>query len=166
MAKTIAAGIFVVNKNGQLLVCHPTNHKPDFWSIPKGKVEDGETYHQAAIRETYEESNLMLDENDILSLHDGCFSVHELSPVNYGHNKKMIYPFLYHERPESNIDWNKVDIKCNSNVSLERGGFPEMDAFKWVSINEATSILHETQVACLDKIKELIDHTVYKKHCQ
>ncbi len=44
MSKTIAAGIFIVRKDKKILICHPTNHKPDFWSIPKGKVDNGETF--------------------------------------------------------------------------------------------------------------------------
>jgi len=39
MAKTIAAGIFILNKDKEVLICHPTNHPWDVWSIPKGKFE-------------------------------------------------------------------------------------------------------------------------------
>jgi ADP-ribose pyrophosphatase YjhB (NUDIX family) len=34
------------------------------WSIPKGKVEVGETMINAAIRETYEETNINLSKAD------------------------------------------------------------------------------------------------------
>lgn len=148
MGKTIAAGIFIIKKDGNLLVCHPTNHKADFWSIPKGKVEEGETMLEAAIRETYEETNL-----DLTDSHD--FDIYELNPVNYGHRKKIIHPFLFLESVKSTIDWKTTEIKCNSNVPIERGGFPEMDDYKWVSLDDARSILHETQVACIDRILEL-----------
>ena len=43
----------------------------------------------------------------------------------------------------------------NSNVPEERGDFPEMDDYKWVTIDEARGLIHETQVACLDKVKQL-----------
>jgi len=152
MAKTIAAGIFIVRRDKKLLVCHPTNHAVDFWSIPKGKSEEGETMIQAALRETFEETNLDLTTTDaILS-----FNVHGLEPVNYGHRKKMIYPFVYVENIYTKINWDELEIKCNSNVPEDRGGFPEMDDYKWVSIEEARPLLHETQVACLDKIKEIL----------
>ena len=42
MAKVLAAGIFLVNKENQVLICHPTNHPSDVWSIPKGKIEKNE----------------------------------------------------------------------------------------------------------------------------
>lgn len=154
MGKTIAAGIFIVRKNGSLLVCHPTNHKADFWSIPKGKTEDGETMLETAIRETYEETNLDLRGTT-------NFNIHELEPVNYSHGKKKIYPFLFWETSSSDMDWDAIEIKCNSNVPVDRGGFPEMDEYKWVTLEEARSILHETQVACIDKLIEITQNILY-----
>lgn len=162
--KVIAAGIFIVKKDGSLLVCHPTNHAVDFWSIPKGKVEEGETMHEAALRETFEETNI--DFNNISDLH---YSVHALEPVNYGHKKKMIHPFVHIEVSNSQLPWDNIEIKCNSNVPVERGGFPEMDDYKWVTIEEARKMLHDTQVACLDKVAEIFKEneraiTLYTPH--
>lgn len=34
----------------------------------------------------------------------------------------------------------------------------EMDDFKWVTLKEASQLLHETQVACLDKIESIYTH--------
>jgi putative (di)nucleoside polyphosphate hydrolase len=149
MPKTIASGLFVVRKDNKLLICHPTNHKPDFYSIPKGKVEEGELFIEAAFRETYEETNLDLkDSTD--------FTIYPLQSVNYNHRKKILYPFLVYENKNSKFDWGAVELKCNSMVPEDRGGFPEMDEWKFVSIKEAREVLHYTQVACLDKIEEII----------
>jgi 8-oxo-dGTP pyrophosphatase MutT (NUDIX family) len=150
MSKVNAAGIFIVRKDKTLLVCHPTNHAPTFWSIPKGKVDDGETMFQAAIRETHEETNLYLQGS-----HD--FDVYVLNGVDYSHGKKKLWPYLFNERESSVIDWIELNktIKCNSNVSDERGDFPEMDGYKWVTLADARGMLHETQSACLDRIIEL-----------
>jgi len=151
MAKTIASGLFIVRKNGLLLACHPTNHKPNFYSIPKGKVEDGEIFLEAAFRETYEETNLDLNGST-------DFTIFPLTAVNYKHKKKILYPFLVLENKKSKFDWDAVELKCNSMVPEDRGGFPEMDGYKWVTLKEAKEILHDTQVKCLDKIKEIIDN--------
>jgi 8-oxo-dGTP pyrophosphatase MutT (NUDIX family) len=148
MAKTIAAGIFLVRKDGTLLVCHPTNHDPNFWSIPKGKVEEGEYYIDAAIRETFEETNINVMD---------CRNIRGLQAVNYSHRKKILHPFVVLESENLNLNWNAFDIKCNSNVPEDRGGFPEMDAYQWVGLDEARLILHATQVACLDAIQKLIN---------
>jgi predicted NUDIX family NTP pyrophosphohydrolase len=61
------------------------------------------------------------------------------------------------EKVESNFNWEDQVIKCNSNVPEDRGGFPEMDGYKWVTLNDARDLLHETQVACIDKILEIIE---------
>jgi 8-oxo-dGTP pyrophosphatase MutT (NUDIX family) len=147
MAKTVAAGIFLVRKDGKLLVCHPTNHDPNFWSIPKGKVEDGEHFIDAAIRETYEETNITLS---------FARNIRPLEPVNYKHGKKILHPFVVFEFENLGLAWKSFEIKCNSNVPEDRGGFPEMDAYKWVSLEEAKTLLHSTQVACLDVIEKML----------
>lgn len=152
--KTVAAGIFLLRDDHKILVCHPTNHAPDFWSIPKGKVDGEETTLQAAIRETFEETNI-----DVKAYK----AIKALTPVNYGHKKKILHPYILWEYANNNFDWNAFDIKCNSNVPEARGGFPEMDGFKWVSITEAYNLLHETQVACLKDIESFINSDEYFK---
>jgi 8-oxo-dGTP pyrophosphatase MutT (NUDIX family) len=152
--KVHAAGIFLMRKDFNILICHPTNHAPNVWSIPKGKIEEGEGAMEAAIRETYEETNVNLNDKS-LNVNDN-FNIHEFDIVNYGHKKKDLHPFLFLELQTSNIDWDSVKIKCNSNVPIERGGFPEMDGYKWVTLKEAKELLHDTQVACIGKIIDII----------
>lgn len=148
MAKTIAAGIFLVNKEKQVLICHPTNHPSNVWSIPKGKIEDGEEPIDAAIRETYEESNVDLSKAE---------SFIPLEVQTYSHKKKSIKAFLVLESKNPKVDFNSFELKCNSKVPKKEGGFPEMDDFVWVDIEIARDLLHPTQVASLDKIEELIE---------
>ena len=151
--KTIAAGIFIIRKDKKLLICHPTNHKLDFFSIPKGKKEIDEGLLDCALRETEEETNLNLRKTT-------NFSIHVLPPVEYAHKKKILHPFVYLENQDSTIDWETMDIKCNSRVPKDRGGFLEMDSFKWSTIDEARPLLHETQVDCLDKVLELSNDVI------
>jgi len=146
MSRIKAAGLFLVNKEGNILVGHPTHHPKEFWSIPKGKIDGDETPLQAAIRETYEESNVKL----FTDLHTFI----ELGTIVYRHKKKDVTLFAHFE-PKSS-DWSKLEIMCNSNVPEERGGFPEFNSFLWVSFDEARTILHETQVAGLDILDRYI----------
>ena len=148
MAKVLAAGIFLVNKEKQVLICHPTNHPADVWSIPKGKVEENEEFADAAIRECMEECNCDLSKAD---------SFIPLEIQTYSHKKKALIAFLVLESENPNVNFNSFELKCNSNVPKARGGFPEMDDFVWVDIEIARDLLHPTQVASLDKIEELIE---------
>lgn len=148
MSKVRAAGLFLINREDKILVGHPTNHDPNFWSIPKGKIDEGETPLEAAVRETYEETNVKL----FTDLHDFI----ELGKFVYRHKKKDIVLYAHFETESAKWD-ERLDIMCNSNVPEERGGFPEMDDFKWVTLDEAREILHTTQVAALDLLEEKIE---------
>jgi 8-oxo-dGTP diphosphatase len=46
----------IVEHDGRVLVVH--RPKYDDWSFPKGKLEDGETWEEAALREVEEETGL------------------------------------------------------------------------------------------------------------
>lgn len=145
MAKTVAAGVFLVNSKHQVLICHPTRHSETLWSIPKGKVEEGEELLAAAIRETYEETNIDLTNYTL---------VINMDPVTYTHKKKVLYPFIVFENYNDKLgSFDSFEIKCNSNVPIERGGFPEMDAYRWVDFSEAKRLLHNTQAECIDKVE-------------
>jgi len=55
-------GVLVKHK-GEFLLCRRnpnTKSLPGMWSIPAGKLEDGETTHEAAKREFYEETNISI----------------------------------------------------------------------------------------------------------
>ena len=85
--KVIAAGIFIMRNDGKLLICHPTHHPEDIWSIPKGKVEEGETKLEAALRETEEETNLWLGSND-------NFVVYDLERLMINNRFNVVYHLL------------------------------------------------------------------------
>ncbi len=146
MGKVIASGIFILNKEKEILICHPTNHPWDVWSIPKGKVEEGEDHIEAAVRETFEETNVDLKNATLF---------HQLGKQVYNHKKKEIHPFLFLEEENPKIDLSSIELKCNSNVPENRGGFPEMDKFQWADIDTAKTYLHPTQVAALEEIEKL-----------
>lgn len=55
MINTISAGGVVLNKNKEILV---VDQKGRSWSLPKGHVDKGEGYLDAAKREIYEESGI------------------------------------------------------------------------------------------------------------
>ena len=49
----------IVVRDGRVLVVHRPRH--DDWSLPKGKLEAGETWEQAALREVEEETGLVCE---------------------------------------------------------------------------------------------------------
>ena len=106
------AGIFILNSKRELLVAHPTYHPSSFWSITKGKIDEGDAdAFDAAIRETREECNVDFSEHMLINFT-------ELTPVTFKNKKKTLFPFLVMAEKNSHIDFDSFELKCNSMVEL------------------------------------------------
>ena len=143
-----ATGLFIFNKENKFLVEHPTNHDPNFWSIPKGIVESDEDPFDGAKRETYEETNL-----DIDTIKYSLIS--ELPTIIFKNKRKSLKCFVI----KTNEFLYDYPFKCESMVTQMRGKilnnpFPEVDDFKWVTIEEGYDLLHESQKRAIDILKE------------
>lgn len=147
MAKReFTCGSFIINLNQELLVIHPTGAKSDFWSVPKGRAEEGESYISAAERELVEETNL-----DSLDLSGAFFSQSfQLSPESYTKRRKTLIPFVYM------VDNSLNDYPFHCEIKPDDKGQPEVDAFAWVSLARAKEILHYTQVRVVQYIEKLL----------
>ena len=58
MKEEVSAGIILFNEFDErkfLLLNYPSRH----WDFVKGKMEEGETYHETALRETQEETGIL-----------------------------------------------------------------------------------------------------------
>jgi 8-oxo-dGTP diphosphatase len=55
----VCAGGGVIVRDGRVLVVHRPRY--DDWSLPKGKLEPGETWEQGALREVEEETGLVCE---------------------------------------------------------------------------------------------------------
>jgi hypothetical protein len=76
--------------------------------------------------ETYEETNI-----DLVNMKG--FVTHYLVLKHIYIRKKESIAFAFIESQDSVINWSDIDIKCMSNVPIERGGFPEMDDYIWTT---------------------------------
>lgn len=138
MSHKTSAG-FLLKSRGLYLICHTTQGKnppseTDFcWSISKGIVEDGEYEIEAAIRELKEETGIsILDFVDIDKT---------MKPFNtYQLKKKTVKVFFAEDI--SGLLLNQP-LQCNSFVPVL--GYPEMDAFKWVTKEEARNMVFISQ---------------------
>jgi len=57
------AGCIITNSDGDILLIHRNSSKRTQWEIPGGKLEDGETPEQAAVRELKEELDITVTVN-------------------------------------------------------------------------------------------------------
>ncbi|UII56634.1 NUDIX hydrolase [Cytobacillus spongiae] len=69
---TVGCGI-ILEKEGKILLQHRTDE--DNWCIPGGMLEIGETFEEAAKRETFEETGLRVSELNLFGIYSGdsCF---------------------------------------------------------------------------------------------
>jgi 8-oxo-dGTP pyrophosphatase MutT (NUDIX family) len=106
-----AAGGVVVHEGRVALVHRP---KYDDWTLPKGKLDQGETFEQAALREVWEETGLR------------CRLVRELPSVEY----------TVRDRPKVVRYWL---MAVESDPGFEPND--EVDELRWLSPEAAASLL-------------------------
>jgi 8-oxo-dGTP diphosphatase len=109
--EVLAAG-GVVRRGGDVLLVH--RPKYDDWTLPKGKLDKGETFEQAALREVEEETGLVCELGD------------EVSSTTYEDRNGKVKLVRYWE------------------MTVVGGGFEpndEVDELRWLPPDEARELL-------------------------
>jgi 8-oxo-dGTP diphosphatase len=106
-----AAGGVVV-RDGRVAVVHRPRY--DDWSLPKGKLEPGESWEHAALREIEEETGLRARLEE------------ELETTHY----------QVGDRPKT-VRWWRMSV----DEDLGKGPDDEVDGLRWVTPDEALSLL-------------------------
>lgn len=123
MRKQVSCGVIFINTNKKtILMVHPTNQK-EFWDFPKGKREEGETPLEAAIREVFEETSLVVDENELVDCGEFKYN-----------NQKNIHLFFCFDK-----EFSPYTLKCTSLVEKDGQVFPEVDEFEFFNLDDAIS---------------------------
>jgi len=112
VAEVRAAGGVVV-RDGTVLVVHRPRY--DDWSLPKGKLDDGESWEEAALREVLEETGV------------GGRLVRELDDDRYIDRKG---------RPKRVRWWLMEAVAVDGHEPDE-----EVDEVRWVALEEAARLL-------------------------
>jgi 8-oxo-dGTP diphosphatase len=113
MAEVEAAGGVVLDEDGRVVLVHRPRY--DDWTLPKGKLDPGESFEEAALREVEEETGLR------------CRLVRELPSIEYRDAKR---------RP-------KVVRYWLMEVEADVGFVPndEVDELRRLPIDEALALL-------------------------
>lgn len=144
MAKS-TCGLFIIDSEGKILICEPyggikTSHG---YTVPKGKIEKGETTLEAAIRETEEECGL-----SFRNVPEELFV--DMGSLLYPHKKKRLHGFAIHINNPVNTD----GLECKSFTDK---GHPEIVDFKVVSLKKAVKCLHHVQGKLLKSYLDTIN---------
>jgi len=126
-----AAGGLVFNPKNEIL----TIHRLGKWDLPKGKVEDGETIDEAALREVEEEcgiSNLNLEEELPSTYH------------TYWMNNKWMLKRSY---------WFKMTYSGNEKLVPQTE--EDIEKVSWLACNQLDEFKADTYASILEVIKEI-----------
>lgn len=122
MAKLLSCGVLLLNEHDEILMGHVTG--ATWWDIPKGGQDPGESSLATVVRETLEETGLLL-------LPD---ALRDLGVVNYRPDKEL-HLFAGH------VTRAKVDpAACICTTYFQQVHtqqlLPELDEFAWVPFAE------------------------------
>lgn len=105
MQKILAAGGLVINEKNELLFIYRRKH----WDLPKGKLDEGETIEQCAVREVKEEVGL----NDVTLKSFLCKTYHIYFDkwINKEVEKETWWYLMYASANEKLIAQTEEDIE-------------------------------------------------------
>ena len=112
----IGVGAFVMNSKGVLLVVRektgPSAKMSDFWKLPGGLTDKHENFHEAAIRECFEETGLKTEFVSVASIQE----VHHMDDVRSG-PARMGTTDLYVICILKPIDENQPLVPCEKEIA-------------------------------------------------
>jgi putative (di)nucleoside polyphosphate hydrolase len=121
MPREVSCGVIVRRRSGELLLAHATGR--NYWDIPKGVRDPGETSLDAALRELREEAGLSLDADTVRDL-----GAHVYLP------RKDLHLFVVDPPlPELSTDL----CRCTTFYRARNGrDVPEVDTYRWAGRDE------------------------------
>tara|TARA_A100001011_G_scaffold335148_1_gene363911 strand:+ start:685 stop:1098 length:414 start_codon:yes stop_codon:yes gene_type:complete len=131
---SIGVGVVIINNSSEvLLIKRGKEPQKGLWSIPGGHLNFGETLKNAAIREIYEETNLIISELEFLDTID-----------------------LFEKNRQGELikHYVLIDFKTYRFSGIAKAG-SDADAFKWVSKNNINDfIVWEETIRIINKAFE------------
>lgn len=111
-----AGGVVLRRGNDRCETCLVHRPKYDDWSLPKGKLDDGESFEEAALREVAEETGYE------------CRLGRALGEVRYRDSK---------DRPKVVLYWVMWPVAGEGEFVPD----DEIDRIRWIAVEEAPSVL-------------------------
>lgn len=142
--KSISSGFIIKNNKNEILLGKVLSHNsPNQYTVFKGKVEEGETLLEAAIRELHEEAGIDINSNHRLNKYVSN------SPIfSYSMKKKEVVLFLLEDIEDVLTDF---EFKCSSYWG---GHNPEIDEYAWIPIEEMQDKVFNSQKSMANFLKD------------
>lgn len=118
----ISCGVLLFNHKRELLVAHVTGQ--DRWDVPKGILDEGELPLNAAVREAWEETGVMLPAQTLT----------EVGRVPYLPEKALhLFAAAW---PYESLELGRCH--CSSFFDCKKSGTkrPEVNGYKWITLED------------------------------
>ena len=112
--EVLAAGGLLVRDDGRVAVVHRPRY--DDWSLPKGKLDAGESFEDGALREVWEETGVRGEIRE------------ELQPVEYVDRKGR----------DKLVRWYRMDVDGEPDEFVPND---EIDELRWLTPAEALDVV-------------------------
>ena len=143
-------GIVVLNNENKVFVAKRIDNPKNFWQMPQGGVDEGESFLQAAYRELEEETGikevkLIKEIDEILSYELPSHLLGIIWKGKYKGQKQkwFVMKYLGNDRD--------INIKTNS---------PEFLEWKWIDLNKITEVVVEFKLHVYKELKEKIQKII------
>ena len=140
--KTIVAQVYVKKDNKILMVQENKEGIKGKWNMPAGKLEDGESIIEAAIRETKEETNLKVSIKGLIAIQETISSLGQLV-ILYFLGEYVSGTIKYDKKEISDVKWMSEKEILSLDKKQIRGAETIEDILK----------LAKRQTISLDRIK-------------
>ena len=138
-SRGLSCGIVVLLDSNELLLCHVTGQRQ--WDLPKGGIHVGESPLDAALRETEEETGLVLRADALLDLGRQAYTT-----------RKDLHLFACLSK---RIDPRELHCASCFVERLSGRARPEMDAFGWFSFDRIEALCTPRLAALLTRRLDL-----------
>ena len=141
---TTIYGIYLYNvRTHKMLICHSMFDSWINWSIPNGNIKSDEDTYACASRVVKEKTGIDLQNYTVLNM----FS---LTPTNCKFQTKIMECSLV----LVDFDSNSIGYKCSSTIN---DYCPEIDNWKWITLDLAKQYLHVNHIQNINTIEDLVE---------
>ena len=143
-------GIVVLNKNNKVFVAKRIDNPKNFWQMPQGGVDKGESFLNAAYRELEEETGMK--NLEFIKEIEGTMT-YELPEHLLG----IIWKGKYKGQKQK---WFLMRYLGNDNEININTNNPEFLEWKWIDLNEITEVVVDFKLHVYKELKEKIQKII------
>tara|TARA_B110000438_G_scaffold281078_1_gene306903 strand:- start:972 stop:1439 length:468 start_codon:yes stop_codon:yes gene_type:complete len=140
----IGVGIVLLNKENNIFVAKRIDNRGNFWQMPQGGVNIGESFLEAAKRELQEETSIKSIK--IIKKLDGWF--------NYNLPKNLIGKIWKGKYSGQKQKWFIMKFLGNDKEINVKTNNPEFLEWKWTKIDEIVDLVVDFKLNIYKEIKE------------